>query len=253
VELMPSKKLLPIVMTVATIFVGAMLMTGCSTSVDQKGGTRIILQALPVSAQVATITPEDMGKLEKVIKSRANAITWDSVVKRAEHNRLIIELPGISNTQELKDSISATSLLEFKELASTPYGVPFWKDTALNGYDLKKVEATPNVDGTWHVNFEFTENGTIKFAALTKRLVGQQIGVFIDGVPTERGTDGQPLSIKDYHGITVREPIVGSSGEISGSFSKEQAVDLAIKLNSGALPVPVKILEIQAVKPRQKD
>ncbi len=243
-----SKKFLVMLVIAAPTLVGVILITGCSTSINLKGGTRIILQALPAPPQVPAVTPEVMSKLEKVIKARANDHTWDSLVKREQQNRLIVELPGINASQELKGSMSSTSLLEFKELASTPYGVQSWKDTALNGYDLKRAQATPMAGGsTWHVNFEFNENGAIKFAALTKRLVGQQIGVFMDGVPTERGPDGQPLSINDYRGITVREPILAGHGEISGGFSKEQAVDLAIKLNSGALPVPIKILEMQTV------
>ncbi len=46
--------------------------------------------------------------------------------------------------------------------------------------------------------------------------------------------------------------ILGGHGEISGCFSRDQAVDLAIKLNSGALPAPVKIIELETVKADSK-
>ena len=53
--------------------------------------------------------------------------------------------------------------------------------------------------------------------------------------------------IEKYHGVTVREPILAGTGEITGSFSRDQAVDLALKLNAGALPVPIKIIEERSV------
>jgi preprotein translocase subunit SecD len=99
----------------------------------------------------------------------------------------------------------------------------------------------------WRVSFEFKPEGAKKFGEMTQRLVGRQIGIFLDGEPTDRGQDGRPVSLVEYRGVNVREPILGGTGEITGNFSRDQAVDLAVKLNAGALPVPVKILEERTV------
>jgi preprotein translocase subunit SecD len=123
-----------------------------------------------------------------------------------------------------------------------------WVDTGLTGADFKHAQAVPLAGGqTWRILFEFKDEGAKKFADLTSRLVGRQIGIFLDGVPTERGPDGRPLPLEEYRGITVREPILGGNGEITGNFTKDQAIDLSVKLNAGALPVPVKILEERTV------
>src|SRR5208282_5793877 len=146
--------------------------------------------------------------------------------------------------QQAKDRIGTTALLEFKELDFTPDGKKVWKDVGLTGAEFRHAQATPlAAGGLWHVTFEFKPDGAKKFGELTTRLVGRQIGIFLDGEPTDRGADGRPQTIAEYRGVTVREPILGGNGEITGSFNKDQAVDLAVKLNAGALPVPVKILE----------
>jgi preprotein translocase subunit SecD len=100
---------------------------------------------------------------------------------------------------------------------------------------------------TWRILFEFKPDGATKFGDLTSRLVHRNIGIFLDGQPTERGPDGRPLPMSEYRGINVHEPIRGGTGEITGSFTKAQAIDLALKLNAGSLPTTVVILEERTV------
>ncbi|HEY9714961.1 MAG TPA: protein translocase subunit SecD, partial [Chroococcales cyanobacterium] len=169
-------------------------------------------------------------------------------VQRAGKDRMIVELPGIKDPQQAKDRIGTTALLEFKELAPGPDGAPTWKNTNLTGADFKHAQAVPMGAGNvYRVTFEFKPDGAKKFADLTTRLVGKPIGIFLDGQPTDRGADGRPIPIEEYRGVNVREPILAGNGEITGNFSKEQAADLAVKLNAGSLPVPVKILEERTV------
>jgi preprotein translocase subunit SecD len=169
-------------------------------------------------------------------------------VQRSGKDRLIVELPGIKDPQQAKDRIGTTALLEFRELVQLPDNKIEWRDVGLTGAQFKHAQASPMVGGgLWRVTFEFKPEGAKKFGDLTTRLVGHQIGIFLDGQPTDRGKDGRPVSLADYRGVNVREPILGGNGEITGSFNKEQAVDLAVKLNAGALPVPVRILEERTV------
>ncbi len=224
------------------------VFTNLKLGLDLRGGSQLLLKANP-SPQVPEITPQVMAGVETVINNRINTLgVSETVVQRAGRDRLIVELPGIKDPQQAKDRIGTTALLEFKELAHDEEGRPVWKDVGLTGADFKHAQAVPMVSGgAWRVNFEFKDAGARKFGDLTKRLVGQQIGIFLDGQPTERGPDGRPLPVEEYRGVTVREPILGGSGEITGSFTKDQAVDLAVKLNAGALPVPITILEERTV------
>lgn len=225
------------------------LFTNLKLGLDLRGGSQLLLKALPAPPQVPEITPEVMRGVETVINNRINSLgVSETLVQRAGKDRLIVEMPGIKDPQQAKDRIGTTALLEFRELAQNPDGTAMWKDCGLTGADFKRAQATPMAGGsTWRVSFEFKPEGAKKFGDLTRRLVHQQIGIFLDGVPTERGEDGRPLSLQEYRGVTVREPILTGTGEITGSFTKDQAVDLSVKLNAGALPVPVQILEERTV------
>ncbi len=224
------------------------IYTNMKLGLDLRGGSQLLLQALP-SKLVPELTPEVMNGVETVINNRVNSLgVSETIVQRSGKDRLIVELPGIKDPQQAKDRIGTTALLEFKELDAGPDGRPVWKDVGLTGADFKHAQAQPMVGGAnWRITFEFKPEGAKKFADLTSRLVGRQIGIFLDGQPTERGPDGRPLPVDDYRGITVREPILAGNGEITGNFTREQAVDLSVKLNAGALPVPVKILEERTV------
>lgn len=224
------------------------LYSNLRLGLDLRGGSQLLLQALP-SKNVPEISPEVMRGVETVINNRINSLgVSETIVQRAGKDRLIVEMPGIKDPQQAKDRIGTTALLEFKELAADEQGMPVWKDVGLTGKDFKRAHAEP-MAGTsvYRVGFEFKDEGAKKFGELTKRLVGQQIGIFLDGEPTDRGPDGRPVPLEEYRGVTVREPILGGTGEITGNFSKEQALDLSYKLNAGALPVPIKILEERTV------
>lgn len=229
-------------------FNGYVLFTSLKLGLDLRGGSQLVLQALP-SPAVPEITPEVMHGVETVINNRINSLgVSETLVQRSGKDRLIVELPGIKDPQQAKDRIGTTALLEFKELEVLPNGLMTWKDCGLTGADFKHAQASPMVSGgLWRVSFEFKPDGAKKFGELTSRLVGKQIGIFLDGEPTDRGQDGRPVPITEYRGVTVREPILGGTGEITGNFNKDQAVDLSVKLNAGALPVPVKILEERTV------
>ncbi len=234
------------------------IISNLKLGLDLRGGSQLMLRALPSKPLVPVITPEVMKAVETVINNRVNSLgVSETVVQRAGADRLIVEMPGIKDPQQAKDRIGTTALLEFKEMAYGPgdtplhdpvTGEPQWKDIGLTGSDFEKAQAVPQAGAqNWRITFRFKPKGAKIFGDLTSRLVGKQIGIFLDGQPTERGPDGRPLPQSEYRGITVREPIKGGDGEITGSFTKDQAVDLAMKLNAGSLPVPIEILEERTV------
>ncbi|OYY58054.1 MAG: protein translocase subunit SecD, partial [Rhizobiales bacterium 35-66-30] len=85
------------------------------------------------------------------------------------------------------------------------------------------------------VTFRFNSNGARRFAATTQAAVGQPFAIVLDN---------QVISAP-----RINEPILGGSGQISGSFTVQQANDLAILLRAGALPAPLKVVEERTVGP----
>lgn len=235
---------------------GHAVVTNLKLGLDLRGGSQLVLRAVP-AGNVKEITPEIMKQVETVIDNRVNSLgVSETIVQRSGPDRLIVELPGIKDPQQAKDRIGTTALLEFKAMEYDPNGVPIlqpdgsptWRDVNLQGKDFQRAQAIPMPGGqNWRITFTFKPDGAKKFGDMTSKMVGKQIGIFLDGLPTERGTDGRPLPMHEYRGISVREAIHGGDGEITGSFTKDQAIDLAMKLNAGSLPTRIEILEERTV------
>lgn len=102
--------------------------------------------------------------------------------------------------------------------------------TDLTGKDLKKSQVDfDNQTGQPVVSLEFSGEGAKKFAEITKRNVGRMVAIYLDGIPISAPR--------------VEEPILEGKAIIRGNFDLNQAKNLSIQLNAGALPVPVKIIE----------
>lgn len=113
---------------------------------------------------------------------------------------------------------------------------PEWKDTGLTGKQLSRANVDfNNPTGLPQVALEFNNEGKKLFAEITRRNVGKPLAVFLDS---------QPISIP-----TVQQAIEGGNAVISGDFSLQEAKLLAQRLNTGALPVPIKILSQQTIGP----
>ncbi|MBI4811861.1 protein translocase subunit SecD [Candidatus Falkowbacteria bacterium] len=109
-----------------------------------------------------------------------------------------------------------------------------WKNTELTGKNLKwaSVQFDPN-SGVPEVSLEFDDEGAKMFADITGRNVGKPVAIFLDGYP---------ISVP-----TVNEKITGGKAVISGNFNIKEAKLLAQRLNAGALPVPITLVNQQTV------
>lgn len=127
-------------------------------------------------------------------------------------------------------------LLPLTQITDIVGDVSPWKNTDLSGKDLKR--AAVQFDQTTNnplVSLQFNAEGSDLFGALTARLVGQPIAIFLDG---------EPISTP-----TVNQAIYGGEAVITGDFTLDEAKLLAQRLNAGALPVPVELLSQETVGP----
>ncbi|MEI7497679.1 MAG: protein translocase subunit SecD [Candidatus Falkowbacteria bacterium] len=109
-----------------------------------------------------------------------------------------------------------------------------WKNTELTGKNLKNAQAQTNPnDGSLEVSLEFDEQGAKYFEEITGRNVGKQVAIFLDGYIIS-----QP---------TVNEAIKGGKAVINGKFGAQEARDLAMRLNAGALPIPISLVDQQNI------
>lgn len=213
---------------------------------DLSGGTRVVL-----SADMHDISANErnnaLESAREVIERRINffGVSEPTIqsARSGDDYRIIVEMPGVTNTEEAVSTIGKTARMEFREFMILPeatagaFIIPTIDDTksvGITGKDLKKALVTfSSQTGEPQVAIEFTSPGAKKFADVTTRLVGKPLAIFLDDVP-----------------ITwprIQTPIVEGNGVITGKFTQSQARLLAVQLNAGALPVPVSIIEKRTV------
>jgi len=215
---------------------------------DIQGGTRIVMQA-----DMAEVKPEDrqiaLESAQAVVARRVDLYgVNESTVRTAksgEEYRVVVELPGVTDAEKAVSLIGATAQLDFRvedetvPTASNPatlrevFGqfIP----TGLSGKDLAR--ATVEFDsrnGQPGIRLDFTPEGAKKFADITTKAVGKRVGIFLDDMPLTT-----PV---------VNEPITLGTAQISGSFQLEEAKNLAIQLNGGALPIPLQVAQQETVE-----
>jgi preprotein translocase subunit SecD len=199
---------------------------------DLAGGTHLVFQADMtniVPNERASAVEAAKGNIERRVNFFGVSEPSIQTAKNNDEYRLIVELPGVKDINRAVDLIGSTAQLEFYEQKeASPSGgfVP----TGLTGKDLKlsTVQFDPN-NGQPVVGISFNTDGAQKFAEITSRNVGRIVAIYLDQTPVSMPS--------------VEEPITSGQAIIKGNFTVDQAKDLSIKLNAGALPVPIKIVE----------
>lgn len=221
---------------------------------DLSGGSHLIYEA-DVSAVESGAVDDSMDALRDVIERRVNLfgvseplvqVQKSSFVSGGEE-KLIVDLPGVTDVDQAVSMIGQTPLLEFKvenpEAQDLQVGedgnvnVDFnniFIDTELTGRYLQKaiLDFDQNTREP-RVSLQFDETGTNLFAEITKNNVGKMVAIYLDGAPIST-----PV---------VREEISNGEAVISGNFTPTEAKQLVGRLNSGALPVPISLLSKQTI------
>lgn len=215
---------------------------------DLNGGTHLVYQA-DVSKARTTDLDGAMDSLRDTIETRVNAFGIAEPLVQVEKSniegqvvrKLIVELPGVTDTAKAIELIGATPLLEFKILADTAsttapesITVDSFLDTGLTGQFLDKATLEFNQNTSEPVvGLAFNEEGKELFALITKNNVGRVLAIFLDG---------QPLSLP-----VIREEIRDGKAQVSGNFDPKEAKTLVRNLNYGALPLPIELVGSQTV------
>ncbi len=246
---------------------------------DIEGGTHLVYKA-DTSKILPTELSQTMEALRDVIERRINLFGVSEPVVQVEQSsnfgkgieeRLIVELPGVTDIQQAVELIGKTPLLEFKTerpdgpektaildaydraqkalanasttgitkeqlIAANPLlsEDPNFVPTKLTGAYLAKASLQfDNRTTEPRVVLEFTDEGKKLFTEITKENVGKKVAIYLDG---------SPISVP-----VVREEIRDGNAEITGSFNVAEAKELVGRMNSGALPVPITLLSTQTI------
>jgi preprotein translocase subunit SecD len=244
---------------------------------DLRGGLQTLLEAdVPADS---TVTGEELTNARNILENRANALGVSEVVMQtAGDRRIVAEFPGITNPEEVVASLKQTALLEFVDMGDTPVaqGTIIQTDFAQASEDTSQVPptstpapevtSTPAVAGTpTEVPAQATTYHTVMTgAALDTAAVQSQGGtvvvaftlkpeakeLFSDYTTQNRGKYlAIVLDKRVISAPVIDEPITDGQGQIQGGFTLESANTLAIQLRSGALPIPIKVVESRTVGP----
>ena len=218
---------------------------------DLAGGSHLVYEA-DVSALDSKEVPELMNTLREVIERRINIfgvseplvqIERSSVVSEKRAERLIVELPGVTDVNAAIKNIGETPLLEFKlvDTAATTTGTTTevaYIDTGLTGRYLANAQVvfgngSAGLANEPIVSIAFNEEGGRLFEEITRTHTGESLAIFLDG------------ELKSAP--RINEPIAGGKAVISGNFTPTEARDLVRNLNFGALPVPITLVSTQTI------
>lgn len=243
---------------------------------DLSGGSRLVYRA-DISQIDSANVKDSMASLRDVIERRINLFGVSETTVQIEQgnfatngeNRLIVELPGITDLEKAVAMIGQTPLLEFKtarpegpekdkllkelealevraktgeDLTGVPVPDPYFVSTELTGRYLK----TSAVDfsqsgqpgggfGSPVVALTFDKTGSDLFEKLTEENIGKVMAIYLDGSPIST-----PV---------VNSVISGGQAIITGNFTPDEAKQLVGRLNSGALPVPIELVSTQSIGP----
>ena len=220
-------------------------------------GTRIVMT--PTQSGLRGFIDEAMKGATDVVRKRIDALgTREPTIVRQGSDRILVEVPGFQNPAALKALIGKTAKLEFKlvdqsvspadlQAGRAPIGSQILRDerglpiavqrrAIINGSQLTKAQQGYGQSNEPDVEIQFNGEGGKRFAQVTRDNVGKPFAIILDNVVISAPN--------------IETPILGGSASIHGSFTVQSAQQLAIALQSGALPVALKVVEERTVGPQ---
>jgi preprotein translocase subunit SecD len=244
---------------------------------DLQGGIQALLEVdQPASTNV---TVQQMADARQIIENRVNGLGVSEVtVQIAGDRRMVVEIPGVSNPQEVFNTLKSTGQLEFVDLGDTQMS----PGTAIQT-DLGKGSTTPSATATtaptptiaptpgvgtptttavtpekiWHT--VLTGDKLTSVGVTTGNLGAIEISFELDSVGSKEFADftsknvGKILAIvldkKVLSAPSINSAITEGKGVIQGQFTVDEANSLAVQMRYGSLPVPLKVVESRLIGP----
>lgn len=184
----------------------------------------------------------------EVIRQRVDQVgVSEPTIQRIGADRILVQLPGLQDPSQLRALLGSTAKMSFHLLgdSASPDGIRHLKDSEGNSYPVRNTVALSgdrlsDASAGFHpetsepvVNFRFDRAGAREFAAITQAHVGRPFAIVLDD--------------KVLSAPVIREPITGGSGQISGSFTVQEAGTLSALLRAGALPAKLTVIEERSV------
>jgi len=219
--------------------------------------TRVVLTPTPTGT--AQALKDAMGVARDVVRRRIDpGGTREITVQTEGNNRVLVEVPGIDNPEELKKLVGQTARLEFKlvDLSANPEDVKAGRAppgsevlpmadgsgaiavkrrVMVSGEQISKAQQSFDENGRPDIALTFDSTGARRFGRATQENVGKPFAIILDG---------KVLSFP-----TIEGPILGGSASITGNFTVQSANELAVSLQSGRLPVKLNVIEERSIGP----
>jgi preprotein translocase subunit SecD len=237
---------------------------GLRLGLDLRGGTHLIYEA--DLSKIEGTKADAMSGAIGIIQRRANAYgVTEPIIQKQGGDRILVQLPGVRNIDEAVKLIGETAFLDFRWVELDEEGKPMLLDKQkqqpkwvpatgvidgetkqLTGKYLVNAEAyIPEHESTFDVLFEWNDEGAKLFEEITKYLYeerkmatfahwGKRLGIFLDN---------ECISSPEV------QAVIKKRGRITGIKSWDEAKVLAIELKSGALPIPLSLIQQQDVDP----
>lgn len=220
--------------------------------------TRVVLT--PTAAGTTQALKDAMNVARDVVRRRIDPSgTKEITVITEGGNRILVEVPGVEDPEQLKRLIGQTARLEFKlvDLEASPQDVlqgrappgsevlPYpdnpggypviavKRRVMVSGDQLTNAQQGYNQDGRPGIDITFDTAGARRFGRVTQDNVGKPFAIILDN---------RVLSAPN-----INEPILGGRAQITGNFTVQSAHDLAVSLASGKLPVKLNVIEERTV------
>jgi len=257
-----NRVLLVLGVVVASIYFAFPAQKRINLGLDLKGGMHLVLQ-VNTSDLKSEEKNDAVLKAIDILRNRIDSMgVGETVLQRQGENEILIQLPGITNRDEALALLGRVAQLEFRLVSDNPNHLrKALEGTIPAGYILKNLKGDANepiiledtialkgdavsdarVDfdssgfGQPYISLQFNTDGAKAFAKLTRDNVGRRLAIIIDN---------EVLSAPN-----INEPILGGKGQITGTFTFEEASILSRALRHGSLPAPIIIEEERTIGP----